>query len=157
MNLPKLWWKNPKIVELVVERQKRICENNDSAKRNWDERLKSYKDMGYDDDDCIRKAGEYFAGYLTQKKGVPANFEWDGNHSREDKNCDCCEILHQAGVINQPGKLRYLGNFYAGKEKVCKELIDHETGETYTDDVEFANYLAAWRCEVCGNEWTDGY
>lgn len=39
MNLPKLWWKNPKVIELIVERQKRICEKNRSAKNNWDKRL----------------------------------------------------------------------------------------------------------------------
>lgn len=154
MSLPKLWWKNPKVVELVIERQNEFVKN-EFAQRNWNKRVKSYKDIGYSDDNSVRKTGEYFAQFLTRKSGVPAGIQWNGNESKEDKECDCCQILHKAGVINKQGKLRYLGTFYAGKEKVCKELLDYDTGETYYDDVEFSSFLAAWKCEVCGNEWTD--
>lgn len=88
--------------------------------------------------------------FKPEKNLIPNAVQWNRKESVHDCACHKCELL------DEPGIMRYLGSFYAGTEKVCVEKLD-EYGEPYFTDVEFANYLDGWRCDVCGQEETDGY
>lgn len=77
---------------------------------------------------------------------------WNGRPHEYDADCDVCNLLVKVGLFNTPGKIRYLGEFFAGVEKVTQEFFQEDA--VWTEDVSFPNYLAAWRCEVCGNQET---
>ena len=83
------------------------------------------------------------------KSGIPPDIQWRGRESEHDKQCTRCEVL-QTG-----GKMRYLGYHHFGLIKVAKILYeeDHEICE----DVNTPYYLHCWRCEECGNEYTDDW
>lgn len=99
----------------------------------------------------VRRAKAVVKNWFRPDTGsIPKTKQWNGTDSKHDYPCYRCEC------IGEPGTMRYLGSFYAGQEKVCKELYDEE-GEPYFADVEFPNYLDGWRCDLCGHEKTDGY
>ncbi|MBK1987266.1 hypothetical protein A0J48_006910 [Sphaerospermopsis aphanizomenoides BCCUSP55] len=122
----------------------------------WRKLVCTFRRQGIPPKEALHRAALHYTKHLIEKGIVPSTMKWNGKPHHYDEDCNCCDLAVKAGILQQPGKLRYLGNFYAGKEKVCTTLYD-EAGEPYTDDIEFNNRLMAYRCEVCGNEWTDGY
>jgi len=154
--LPKNWHKDTKVIALVVEKQIRIRKRFKNSSVIWDEPLLKLRKKGLSPKEAVQEHAKKLAPHLVTKADVPKSKKWRGQDSLNDQECSCCQLLLKAGVIETAGKLRYLGTFYAGEEKVTREFWD-EDGNAYYKDVSFSNYLDAWRCEVCGSENTDGY
>ena len=155
MTLPKGWQRDPRVTQLYTQRNISIMRRFHNHLTHWESCICKYRRQGLKPKEALHKASADYVSNMIHKCGIPHHKQWNGRPSSSDQNCSLCDLLFKAGVLEQPGKLRYLGEFYAGREKVTKEF--HEEDHTYTADVEFANYLAAWRCDVCGNEFSDGY
>ena len=155
MGLPKGWQLDRRVTELYTKRNISIMRRFHNHLKHWEGCICKYRKQGLKPKDALHRASSDFVSNMIHKCGIPKHKQWHGRPSDSDQNCSLCDLLVKAGVLEQGGKLRYLGSFYAGKATVCKEFYDGDF--VYTKDVEFANYLDAWRCEVCGNEDTDGY
>lgn len=156
MALPKGWYFDPRVTEAYSKQIIITSKNRYRRFHNWEQMICKLRQNGFKPKESIHRATAYFVKAKLNNAGIPKSKKWAGNPSAYDEDCSVCNFLVKCGVIKTPGRLRYLGEFYAGKEKVCKEFYD-EDGGSYTKDVEFGNYLAGWRCDVCGNENTDGY
>lgn len=154
--LPKNWWTNPKLIELYIEKAEKQSKRFKSFDSIWRGKIEDFKKAGLPEDKAISASAKFFLMHIIRNESVPKHLKWNGRDNDYDMDCNCCQMFVKAGVIETPGKLRYLGNYPVGYDSVCKELLD-ENGETYFADVKFMNYLDMYRCEVCGNEWTEGY
>lgn len=107
----------------------------------WMEELKTNRKTAIEHFVHVRmESGCYRSG------AVPSDVVWNGRPSFQDQICPWCQI------VGLPGQMRFLGTFYAGKIKVAQVWMEEDV--EVSDDVEYPYNLAAWRCDVCGNEET---
>lgn len=83
------------------------------------------------------------------KYGVPSDIQWRGTESTHDRECKRCTVLATGG------KLRYLGIHCFGLTKVARCWWEEDV--EVCGDVEVPHNLHCWKCEVCGNEYTDDW
>lgn len=83
------------------------------------------------------------------KYGVPSDIQWRGIESAHDRECKRCTVLGTGG------KLRYLGVHCFGLTKVAKCWWEEDV--EVCGDIDVPDNLHCWRCEVCGNEYTDDW
>lgn len=84
-----------------------------------------------------------------EKCDIPKSLKWRGRDNQHDRECTRCKVLETGG------KLRYLGNHCFGTTKVTKCWYEEDI--EVCGDAEVPDYLHCWRCEVCGNEFTDDW
>lgn len=157
MPLPSGWYRDPRAIQAYIDRENRILlRSHQGSYSVWLEKVQSFQAQGKSESQAQELAARFFLPFMITKGSVPLDKRWNGRNHQFDETCNCCQFLKRCGVIDQPGRLRYLGEFFAGSEKIAKDVIEDE-GEVVNKDVSFGNYLAAWRCDLCGNEHTDGY
>lgn len=155
MTLPKGWQQDRRVTELYTKRNISIMRRFHHHLLGWETCICKYRRQGLSPKEALHRASSEFVGNIIHNCNVPKRMQWRGGNHEHDQDCPVCNLLVKAGVLEQPGRMRYLGYFYAGQEKVTKVFYDGDY--EYTDDVSFPNYLDAWRCEICSNELTDGY
>ncbi|MEH2287194.1 hypothetical protein [Nostoc sp.] len=157
MTLPNGWQQNRSVTELYTQRNISVMRRFHNHLSGWEACICKYRRQGLEPKEALHRASASYVSNMIHQCGIPKSMQWCGKPNKYDEICSVCNLLVKAGVLSQvqAGQMRYLGNFYAGREKVTQVFYDGDY--EYTDDVSFPNYLDAWRCEVCGNEDTDGY
>lgn len=157
MTLPSGWYRDPRAIRAYIEREHKRLEGSSYGGSNvWIGKVNEFIKRGKNKQQAEELAAKYFLPFMITKGIIPLSKQWSCRPHHNDEDCNVCLFLKGAGIIDQPGKRRYLGEFYSGPEKVAREVLNNE-GEMEVQDVAFGNYLAGWRCDVCGDETTDGY